>query len=184
MFMKKLLFILFGSLILTTTLSFSQSSQLDKKRGFKDFTLGDPYTKWSSSLSFLNSDNGVSYYKYTGYCCNEVFNYRLSEIRLGFAENKLQIIYLITENQIKDRNEWLSYQYSYLKSNLNSIFGESSGDMPAEKKGNVMCTWKGNNTFLILEYQYMGVKGNSEKAWSEDRCTIMFALKPRQNTGF
>lgn len=163
---------------------FSQINQLDKKNGFKDFTLGDSYSKWSNNLKLINTDNGISYYKYTGSCCNEVFNYKLSEVRLGFSNDKLDVIYLITENQIKSKEQWISLQYYSIKNNLSSLFGTSSKDMPSETRGNVICEWYGDKTFLTLEYQYMGVKGNSDYAWSEDRCAIMIAVKPKLSTGF
>ncbi len=48
--MKTLLTTIFVSLIISTHLFAQTIDKLDEKNGFKDFTLGDSFTKWENQI--------------------------------------------------------------------------------------------------------------------------------------
>ena len=101
--MKRFLTSIFVSLIFLTGLFAQTIDKLDQKNGFKDFTLGDTYSKWEGQLSLEgNYDDGSKAYLYKGTCCNKVFDYPVEKIILKFNNNKLIAIYITTEKFQKE----------------------------------------------------------------------------------
>ena len=81
--MKKLWTSIFASFLIFSVAFAQTIDQLDKKNGFKDFTLGDAFSKWQSQLKLeRNWDDGSKTYLYRGTCCNMVFNYPVEKINL------------------------------------------------------------------------------------------------------
>jgi hypothetical protein len=165
--------------------SFGQNA-LDLKNGFKDFTFGDPISKWNSSITFLNkSSDGVSVYKYIGSCCQQVFNYDLSEIRLGFLNNKLDVIMLMTKKFQKGMNgenkptRWNGTQdLEKIKANFEDLFGKASSPSIDEKTGKIHYYWTSQKVGLVLSYEYLGINDG-------DFCIILVkTLNKNSNPGF
>ncbi len=67
-------------------------TDLDNKRGFKDFKLGDNYYQWSASIQLIKVDETKKQYLYNGNCCNTLFDYSVEKIDLIFENNVLTII--------------------------------------------------------------------------------------------
>jgi len=156
------------------------ATKLDEKNGFKDFKIGDDYKKWQPNLIFTNTaDDNIRYYDFKGECCNSLFLHKLEKIRLGFKDDKLVVIYLVTPTDIvnaPNSSEWCSSQYRDLKANFSKAFDLNVSDVPsADNSGKVSCFWKGENISLILNYEYMGVKQISGEAKSFGRCTVMIS---------
>ena len=47
------------------------TKKLDEKNGFKEFQIGDSFSKWQANLTFTNSNGENKYYTYTGSCCQQ-----------------------------------------------------------------------------------------------------------------
>jgi hypothetical protein len=163
--------------ILSTTLSFSQDlTKLEEKRGFNDFTLGDSYSKWNSNLHYTNTaDDNIKYYDYTGSSCSKAFNYDIEKIRLGFKNDELQVIYLITYSH-RDSG-LLSEQYKNLKSSLISLYGTPNESAPNSKSKNVIAAWLSKTVVLSLEYQYLGKKKDGDDTYTASKCHILVGVK-------
>lgn len=163
--------------------SYSQGLTLDEKRGFKDFTLGDPISKWKTSLKYVNTtDAQIAYYDYAGTCCQQVFNYNLASIGLGFKNDILQIICLTTEKQSDP--SYLSNEYKSLKGSFTSLYGKPI-EASVKTNDNLLCGWTGENVILTLEYEYLGVQHNSENVYFiASRCIINVRFKSDLKNGF
>jgi len=181
---SKIAIVLILSLLFTSKL-FSQSTiDLDEKKGFKDFILGDDYSKWSNDLKFDENVGEKKYYAYTGTCCQQVFQYDLENIILGFKDNKLVIIYLITtKNKSTNTNEFPFLEYVSIKSSFTSLFGKPY-EYANDNSGNIISTWNGENVFLTLEEIYLGIKGESDNIYASYKCTILIGLRPNIKSGF
>lgn len=173
------------SMFFVSTL-FSQSA-LDRKNGFKDFALGDTYSKWSSSLTYiLKLESGISVYKYTGTCCLQVFNYDIEEIRLGFEDNKLKVIWFATTKFQKGfkvegkHTQWNGTKdFDKLKENLINLFDKPKSTETDDKTSGIKSIWMGEKVILTLEYEYLGINEG-------DRCNILVGLldKSKSKDGF
>jgi len=160
--MKKLLTIIFASLLIFTSVFAQTIDQLDKKNGFKDFTLGDAFSKWESQLKLeRNWDDGSKTYQYRGTCCNMVFNYPIEKLNLKFKNNKLVVINITTEKFQKgyfesgEYSKWRPDDFESIKASISSLFGEPTLYDPVGSL-NVTYLWKGKRVLLTSEYQYMG----------------------------
>lgn len=150
---------------------FSQTiNKLDEKNGFKDFTLGDSYTKWQSQLKFEgNWDDGTKAYLYTGYCCQKVFNYPVDKIVLRFNGDKLVVIYITTKKFQKEYAEsgkftkWRTDDFESINSSFSHLFGEPTSDDFSEGIGEITHIWKGNKVILFSKYQYLGVQNGDRQ---------------------
>ena len=94
--MKTILLLLLGNVIAYTQAQTLRD--LDSRQGIKDFTLGDPLSKWSNSLQFNSTDGEEILYNYTGSCCQTIFGYGVDLINLGFKNGNLSTIIFYTEN--------------------------------------------------------------------------------------
>jgi hypothetical protein len=171
--MKKIMFIVLAISLLVPANSYSQSSALDAKKGFKDFTLGDAYSKWSSSLNYTNTeDDNIKYYDYIKQSAVQVFEYNVAKIRLGFKDEKLQVIYLVTDISRVSGNDMLS-QYNSLKSSLSSLYGKPYEYTPDHNKQNFTSAWSGQKVILSLEFVYDGVKNDGGNIYTGTHCNIL-----------
>lgn len=161
------------------------SNELDKKNGFKDFKLGDKYSKWSSKLKYFKTNNeGISYYKYVGSCCQRVFEHEIESILLGFASNELEVIYLYTSEQSDDG--YKSYQYESLVRSFTSMFGKGDEYVVDKSSGNIGTSWMGESVILNLEYQYLGIKENKTYGtyYTASKCVILVGKVVDLDDGF
>ena len=158
----------FLSLILTTS-SFSQTiNDLENKKGFKEFRLGDSYHKWSNQLREISntSNNSDKLYHYEGYCCRQAFQNEVDHIFLSFKDNKLIDITVFLKNFRVSKNSDLQIgfeeypePYMRLLNDFNSIFGNYnkkslSGTEDAIFDGGEMWStyWESQNVVLIVKY--------------------------------
>lgn len=166
----KILIVLILSVILSAELQAQTIDMLDKKNGFKDFSLGDTFTKWQNQLEFeSNLDNGSKEYLYTGSCCNKVFNYPVKQILLRFNDERLVAIYITTENFQKPFSEsgeyttWRSDDFESIKSSFSVLFGEPTTMDHEKGSGNVSYIWKGKKVILFSIYENLSVtKGDRQ----------------------
>ncbi len=141
---------------------YSQStSELDLKNGFKDFKLGDSYSKWKGTLVFESKDNqGIITYRYTGNCCRQMFDKNLDATYLIFKQGILSAIILETELFYKafDSNKtFLGYRDNDLDNandHFKMLFGKPSGAFKGDD-GSVNFSWEGQKVGLISSY-FMG----------------------------
>lgn len=184
--MKKILiYFLFITLPL---LSFSQSKPnliLDEKNGFKDLKIGDNYSKWSDDLTFTNADNGIRYYDFTGSCCNKLFSTNLEKVRLGFKNNVLDVIFLVTPTEKDYSESWTSSEYRYLKGSFEEVLEEKAYESATnDNSGDINSIWLGNKIQLILTFEYMGLKDFNGKYIKTSRCKVLISKRPDLKSGF
>ena len=119
--------------LISTLVSFSQSiNDLENKKGFKEFKLGDSYNKWSNQLKEINNSTNYSekLYHYEGYCCKQAFQNEVDHIFLSFKDNKLIEITVFLKYFRGSKNSDLhigfeEYPEPYMRllNDFNSIFG-------------------------------------------------------------
>lgn len=173
--MKKITFL--ALMLITTTMLFSQSiKDLDVKNGFKHIQLSDNYLKWENDLIFLRTigDDG-KLYKYTGSCCEKLFEYKIENIDLHFQENKLVAIYITTVNlqESKDISGKSTLYYGEAAQNINSsiafLFGEPTSKRMPEDSDDIFLDWEAENVLLSSKYIFLGT-------FSGDKVQITVAL--------
>ena len=184
--MKKNIFIqLVFLLILLFSFDVTSQNQLDRKNGFKDFTLGDSYSKWQNNLQFVSKTNlkkhligansyndyvlesigdfgNVKSYFYNGTCCKNLFRYNIDKIVLQFSSNKLHRIIILTKKFQKGHIDsgvycqWRQTDFYSINAEFVKLFGTQS--FYGEGGGSdMLATWTGTNVVLKSIYNYMGV---------------------------
>jgi hypothetical protein len=133
---------------------------LDDKNGFKEFKIGDSYSKWEKEVVFIGtSATGNKIYEYKGYCCQEVFGIGLNKITLVFVDNKLESINLETHTTKNTSKSWLSDEYKWLKINFEELLEVDSQEFWSDdNSGTVTSFWRGYKLNLMMKYEYMGSK--------------------------
>jgi len=188
--MKRLLFILFFIPIF----SYTQSLQdLDRKNGFKEFQIGDSYSKWRSQLKVNSSkiwEDGAKSYSYTGNCCQKLFTFPVEEIILRFKNNQLVVISIVTEKIHKggNHNDYTSWadgkaKLDNLKSSFSFLFGSPSLYSMDENSLNKdpVYQWMGNKVALEARYNYISVM---EGDYLSVKVADYNYLRGRYQTGF
>jgi len=157
---NKIVFVIVSCLFISNI--FAQDINfLDEKKGFKDFTIGDSYAKWQNQIqlnSFDKQDSTYSY-KYTGTCCQDVFNYSIEGIQLKFYKNKLVSIFIVTDFFQNGKPTWRTDDYMSINKSLSNLFGKESLINMDEKTGNATYTWQGQKVILMSMYDYSGFSG-------------------------
>ena len=162
-------FLLTALLFSFTLLVFSQSlNDLDKKRGYKDFTLGDLFSKWENSLVFDRKENSETTYRYGG-SNSDLFNtYSINGIYLKFVQFKLVNINIIlnkwTDKDAPDREKSLknyTERFGDIGSRFKLLFGGATKtEVPDYKitEGEILWTsravWGAKKTHLELTFKY------------------------------
>jgi hypothetical protein len=186
--MKSILFIILTSLSFMTIAvgqNLPIAKKLDEKNGFKEFQIGDSFSKWQANLTFTNSNGDNKFYTYTGSCCQQVFSTDLERIRLGFKDNKLVVIYLETKTVKNESSGWVSSDYKSIKGSFEILFGVESPDIPSDdNSGKVSSFWMGEKLFLDLTYEYMGVKQFGDNYAGTGRCTLTIGINVPLDDGF
>ena len=164
--MKKLLLIL----LCLPMIGFGQDiDKLDEKKGFKDFKLGDTYTKWQSQITHNKSlDNQYTKgYLYSGNCCQKVFNYPVEQIILRFKEDILVGIHITTKKFQQEfaksgrHTEWRADDFESINNSFSRLFGEfTSYDT---RNSEMSFIWEGEKVILFSNYDYLGVKNGDRQ---------------------
>ncbi|WP_373494336.1 hypothetical protein [Aquiflexum sp.] len=154
--------------------------KLDEKNGFKDFQIGDGYSKWQKELKFLNKKNDLSFYTYTGNCCPTIFSVDVEFINLGFKDGKLAVIYLETKTvRVPSKTKWESDDYEVIKRNFDLLFEVVSPNFPTDdNSGRTISQWIGKKLFLTLTYHYQGIKKLGDSVDGSGNCSVMLGLLP------
>ena len=132
--------------------------------------------KWENDLIFLRTigDDG-KLYKYTGNCCEKLFDYKIDNIDLHFQENKLVAIYITTVNlqESKDISGKSTLYYGDDAQNINSsiafLFGEPTSKRMPEDSDDIFLDWQAENVMLSSKYIFLGT-------FSGDKMQITVAL--------
>jgi hypothetical protein len=146
-----------------TTHLFSQTiDDLDKKNGFKDFSLGDDFSKWKSQLVFISDlEDNSKFYLYKGTCCNMLFDYPIEQLFLRFEDNKLVEIYIETakfREDYKDSgvyNPWRKDDYERINKFFIGLFGQPNGYNYSSSEFTFF--WTGKKVQLRSTYENKGI---------------------------
>lgn len=145
--------------------AYSQSTTLDTKRGFKNFTIGDNKTKFDGNLEyFKTTSEGNTGYKYKPKTLSEtyVFNYEFNLILLFFdKENKLVTINLVKEYD-KDSYAKATEELTGIIKNLTGLFGPISEKYQDDKESRIGAAWAGNEIILMCTNKYSGYNVGSQ----------------------
>jgi hypothetical protein len=163
--MKKILTIV---LVFISVICNAQNiNKLDEQRGFKDIKIGDLKIKWIDWLTYDQTKEGVSSYRFNlEKCCNTIFDMKIEVLTLLFKNDKIVGIEIIPEKIQKGSNEneptriEIGFQkYENFISNFSSLFGNPTGQSSPQNKGVPVrrAQWLGKNVFLQLDYNYYGV---------------------------
>lgn len=162
--MKRFLTITFTLLIIFNGNS-QVNTKLDEKNGFKDFQIGDSYEKWKLNLIKVSGDIENIKYRYTGTCCQQVFDFEVEEILLEFKSKKLINIIITLEQWEKSTSEndftdlaTCFDNLDYLSGRFDILFGKYSDYEKDEKTGMVTYGWYGNKIGLTCSVQYQGIR--------------------------
>lgn len=186
--MKKLFLLLYITFCISHSGTCQTIDKLDVKNGFKDFTLGDNFSKWQSQLSFEGDfDDGSKAYLYNGGCCNKIFNYNVEKIILRFRNNKLASINITTEKFQKGYDEtgkytdWRTDDFESIKSSFSILFGKPTNVKMPKESGEVTHFWSGKKVLLISKYENLGYKNGDRQQIS---IIDISALKSSIESGF
>lgn len=140
-------------------------AQLDIKKGFKDFQIGDSYAKWSKDLIYLKTESeNVKIYQYKGDCCLTIFDYEIDRIVLTFKDEKLVVISIVTKKFQKPFNEsnqytkWRVDDFQKINNAFINLFGKETQVVKNDKTVEITYIWKAINIILFSTYNYLGVK--------------------------
>ena len=171
--MRKSTSIILIAMLSFVSLNLLSQSALDQKNGFKDFTLGDKFYKWSSNLSYFNTlQSGIKVYKYNGTCCRSVYGYGIPEIRIGFDSNdELTAIWLTTEMFQKGYEidkKYTEYgatkDFEKIRDNIESQFGQADGVDGGDGNTALTLYWVGTKVWMYLSYEYLGVRNGDRSS--------------------
>lgn len=186
--MRKIFLKFVVAFIISSPVMCQTIDKLDEKNGYKDFKLGDSYSKWENQLKYEGDyDDGSKAYSYQGECCKKIFEYNIEEIILRFSNNKLVIIDITTEKFQKEYNisgkytDWRAVDFESINSSFSIIFGKPTQVEMSKDTGEVIHIWAGKKVMLISRYENLGYK-------SGDRQIITIIdineLKKNVNGGF
>lgn len=165
--MKRLIFVIcyLVSVVCAQTIAFAQSTNdLDIKNGFKEFKIGDDFSKWQPFLEYEGSGTDESKsYVYTGTCCNMVFQYPVEKIKLMFKDNKVVLIHIMLKKFQEEfaisgkYTEYRNVDYMNIKNSFQALFGEPTGLDRPKGYDHVSYIWAGNKITLVSRYEDLGV---------------------------
>tara|TARA_B100000700_G_C14495742_1_gene601719 strand:+ start:63 stop:593 length:531 start_codon:yes stop_codon:yes gene_type:complete len=153
--MKKLLFIL----LCLPLIGLGQDlNRLDEKAGFRDFKIGDSFSKWESELGLPDKNNR---YVYLGNCCKELFGYPIKLIILRFEgeENSILVeINILTENFQNEECIWRDNDFEIINGMLIKLFGRPTASNPKLGGGSMGWQWHGKKIGLTSIYEFLGTR--------------------------
>ena len=143
---------------------------LDIQRGFKDFKIGDSFSKWSKDLQSNNTwDDGTKIYTYIGSCCDMVFQYPVESIFIRFENEKIIGIIIKLEKFQKEFDKsgqytrWRKSDFESINSSFSDLFGKETSVIKPENTSEVTFVWEGNKVTLASQYKYLGVEGGDQQ---------------------
>ena len=146
------------------------TAELDKKNGFKEIKLGTTFESLKSNLELSNTfSSSVKRYKFTGDCCQTIFEYNVDEIHLLFSNDSLVMIFIYLEQFQKPYSEsnkntnWENTNFESIKKSFSLLFGQPSSTDMDDNTGNVIYNWIGENVSLISKYEYLGLKAGDRQ---------------------
>lgn len=146
----------------STAVGLSQSlTDLDLKRGIKEFKLGDAFSKWQNSLQYNRTKGVATTYQFTGNKGNLFNTYPIYTIELTFQKSVLTDITITLEKwkeqtlsggmPIEDYKlvELLSNRIQVIGSRLELLFGNASKTVkPAFITQNGEILWNASQIWL------------------------------------
>jgi hypothetical protein len=175
--MKKLLLIL---LISTATCSYGQIvNDLDTKRGFKEFKLGDSYTKWQSQVNFQRDKGEAKIYKFTGDNGTMFNSFPINHIELTFYKSLLVDITItlekwkapISQGQVPEDQTIIDFcnkKIQELSNRFEVLYGDPtktvSPKMTSENNNLIWSAqrlWNAKKTSLVLALIFLELPSNS-----------------------
>lgn len=147
-------------------------SELDKRKGFKEFEIGDKYSKWESEIKPVGEkDDGSVIYEYTGSCCKKIFSWDTKQIWLLFENEKVSKIRVFTEDFSTGECKSDPYsiekpvdmeksgqEFKSLKSSLASLFGDPTSSFTNKgEKAFIVHVWEAGEIYLSLKHMYFGI---------------------------
>lgn len=169
------------SLLITISLaSFSQTvNDLDKKRSFKDFKLGDSYSKWQSNLQFERDKGDAKTYLYTGDNGSLFNTFQIHSIELTFKKSIIVDITITLEKWKasiqpgqfpEDRTiiELCNNKIQEVSNRFEILFGDPTiTSAPKYNSGNnellwnASKLWNGKTTTLMLALMFLELPSNT-----------------------
>lgn len=130
--------------------TFSQPFNIDDKKGFKDFKIGDNLQKWTGQLKELGITTGTTAYLYQGSCCDKIIDYRVKEIKLFFDKsNKLVNIEIkFSMADLNNDGRWLTNEVQAVGSSFKSYFGAPNSE--SIDYGEFIYFWSGKSVGMTL----------------------------------
>lgn len=129
--------------------------KLDERGGFRDFKIGDSFQKWSSQLEYRSDLNKVKTYTYKGECCRTLYGSELESIVLGFIDNKLAMITLLSRNVPVNGEPIVTnpgrFSYKFIED-----FGKDFTFSQNESEGKMQLVWKGKKITLTSMFKFLG----------------------------
>ncbi|WP_419803422.1 hypothetical protein [Mucilaginibacter sp.] len=164
-FIFKILTISLTTCIVFINSTFSQNQILDKKRGFKNFTLGDSKAKYQAALTYYMTakDGSIGYtYDTKNVLETYVFDYKLSKIILFFDKaQKLSVINLEKDYDSESYSKSLE-DLKNIINDLTGYFGDYSQKYRDDEQSKIGATWAGNEVLLTCTNLYLGFKTGSQ----------------------
>ena len=150
-----------SSNVISQNSSLGQLSDLDAKNGFKDFKLGDSYSKWAPYLGNIKKGLNDTLATYTGSCCQTVFEYSVRKIVLQFENKKLTGISISLVPFSQESNT--DYQLNKLINYFKGLFGNFTAldRAPANSPQNIPIStyhWKAKKVLLTVLTYYKDFK--------------------------
>jgi hypothetical protein len=155
-------------LCMSSALSAQTLDQLDQKAGFKNLKLNDDFSKYKDSVVFMKkSSDSSSVYRYTGSCCNSVFQFPVDNILLVFKSNKLVGIVITLQKFQKEYSTSQRYtkfdpiNHESIKNSFQILYGPPTGNQVNNE--NPTYSWQGKNVLLTSTYEYLGVQNGDQE---------------------
>lgn len=175
--MKKIILLL---LISYSTFSFGQTvNELDTKRGFKEFKLGDTYTKWQNKVAFQRDKGDAKIYKFTG-DNGTMFNlFPINLIELTFSKSVLVDITItlekwkapISPGQVPDDQTIIDFcnkKIQELSNRFEVLYGDPTKTVSPKmtsENGELLWSaqrlWNAKKTSLVLALMFLELPSNS-----------------------
>jgi hypothetical protein len=160
------------ALAASQTVIAQNTSELDRRNGFKDVHLGDQYSKWANELTLPGStDFGMLGYEFKQECLwrYDVFETPVQSVTLYFSDNSLKEISVKTEyfqhlgGELLPSGEIRMEEIQPTLDKLSGLFGKPWDiTRPANKEqqkfnGLISYAWAGQKVLLKMCYENKAV---------------------------
>lgn len=143
--------LLWGLYLLLPAISLSQTiHKLDEKHGYKDIKLDQNINKYQGQIEFFQNNQ----YRFTGACCQEVFDMEATDIILSVDEKNVIIRIDIAIQDYDSAGKTLGY----ISKQFENLFGKPTGASKLDDESSFIYLWKGEDTYIFLVEKYFGYK--------------------------